>query len=262
MTATPNPVRTSIRTAVLGLKALRAVYRRELLGYFQTPTAYVFLAIFLFASGAFGFHIGRFFDQGAADLSPFFAFHPWLLLIFMPAVSMRLWSEEIRGGSFELLLTLPVPIWSAVTGKFLAAWTVAAAALALTTPLWLTVAILGQPDHAAILTAYLGSLLMAGGYLAIGGAASALTGNQVIAFILGVFAAFLLTAGGMPIVVETVSGFANAAAVEAIAGLSPLERYESIRRGVVELRDLVYFASLITAWLAATAMLVYRRRGG
>lgn len=244
------------------LKPLRAVYRRELMGYFHTPTAYVFMAIFLFASGAFGFHIGRFFETGAADMSAFFTFHPWLLLIFMPAVAMRLWSEEIRGGSLELLLTLPAPIWSAVLGKFLAAWTVAAAALALTTPVWLTVALLGRPDNAAILVAYLGSLLMAGGYIAVGGATSAMTGNQVIAFILGVFIAFLLTAAGLPIVVETVSGFLNAAAVEAIAGLSPLERYESVRRGVVELRDLVYFATLIAAWLGVTAVLVSHRRGG
>jgi ABC-2 type transport system permease protein len=244
------------------MRALAAVYRRELMSYFQTPTAYVFIAIFLFASGAFGFHIGRFFDLGAADLSAFFAFHPWLLLIFMPAVAMRLWAEEIRGGSLELLLTLPVPLWSAVLGKFFAAWSVAAAALALTTPLWLTVALLGEPDNASILVAYLGSLMMAGGYLAVGGATSAMTGNQVIAFILGVFFAFLLTAAGLPIVVETVSGVANAAAVEAIAGLSPLERFESVRRGVVELRDVVYFLSLIAAWLGVTGVLVAHRRGG
>jgi ABC-2 type transport system permease protein len=244
------------------LKPLFAVYRRELLSFFQTPTAYVFIAIFLFASGAFGFHIGRFFDQGSADLGAFFAFHPWLLLIFMPAVAMRLWSEEIRGGAIELMLSLPVPLWSAVLGKFLAAWTVAGAALLLTTPVWLTVAILGEPDNLATLTAYLGSFLMAGGYIAIGGAMSATTGNQVIAFILGVFVAFLLTAAGMPIVVETVSGFANAAAVEAIAGLSPLDRYDSVRRGVVELRDLVYFATLIGGWLLVTNVLVAHRRGG
>jgi ABC-2 type transport system permease protein len=244
------------------LKAIRAIYVRELLGYFQTPTAYVFIAIFLFASGAFGFYIGRFFDLGSADLGAFFTFHPWLLLIFMPAVAMRLWSEEIRGGSLELLLTLPAPVWSSVLAKFLAAWTVAAAALLMTTPVWITVALLGRPDNAAILTAYVGSLMMAGGYIAVGGATSAMTGNQVIAFILGVFIAFLLTAAGLPIVVETISGFANAAAVEAIAGLSPLERYESVRRGVVELRDIVYFASLIGAWLTVTAVLVAQKRGG
>jgi len=244
------------------MKPLLAIYRRELMSYFHTPTAYVFIAIFLFASGAFGFHIGRFFELGSADLSPFFAYHPWLLLIFMPAVAMRLWSEEIRGGSLELLLTFPAPLWSAVLGKFLAAWTVAGAALLLTTPLWLTVDILGRPDNAAIFTAYLGSLLMAGGFLAMGGATSAMTGNQVIAFILGVFIAFLLTAAGLPIVVETVSGVAPPALVEAIAGLSPLERFESVQRGVVEMRDLVYFASLIAAWLGVTAVLIAHKRGG
>lgn len=244
------------------MRLVLAVYRRELMGFFLTPTAYVFLAIFLFASGALGFHVGGFFDAGRADLSAFFAFHPWLLLIFMPAVAMRLWSEEIRGGSLELLLTLPVPLWSAVLGKFLAAWSVAGAALLLTTPLWITVLILGAPDNGVILVAYLGSLLMAGGYLAVGGATSAMTGNPVIAFILGVFIAFILTAAGMPIVVETVSGFAPPAVVEALAGLSPLERYDSVRRGVVELRDLLYFASLIAAWLGVTAALVSHRRGG
>ena len=244
------------------MKTLLAVYRRELAGYFHTPTAYVFLAIFLFASNAFGFHIGRFFDLGAADLSAFFSFHPWLMLIFMPAVAMRLWSEEIRSGSIELLLTLPVRVVAAVLGKFFAAWTVAAAALALTIPVWIAVNMLGAPDNATILTAYLGSFLMAGGYLAVGGAASAMTGNQVIAFILGVFIAFLLTAAGLPIVVETMSGFAPTAAVEAAAGLSPLERFDSIRRGVVDLRDVLYFGSLIVAWLCVTALLAANKRGG
>jgi len=244
------------------MNGLISVCRRELAGYFHTPTAYVFLAIFLFATGAFGFHIGRFFDTGAADLSPFFVFHPWLMMIFLPAVAMRLWSEEIRSGSLELLLTLPAPLWAAVLGKFLAAWTVAGVGLLLTLPLWVSVNVLGAPDNGATFVAYLGSFLMAGGYLAIGGAASAMTGNQVIAFVAGVFIAFMFTAAGMPIVVETVSGFAPAAMVEAIAGFSPLERFESLRRGVVELRDLIYFASLITAWLGVTWLLIARRRGG
>lgn len=244
------------------MNGLTSVFRRELAGYFHTPTAYVFLAIFLFATGAFGFHIGRFFDTGVADLAPFFVFHPWLMMIFLPAVAMRLWSEEIRSGSLELLLTLPAPLWASVLGKFLAAWCVAGVGLLLTLPLWITVNVLGDPDNGATFVAYLGSFLMAGGYLAIGGAASAMTGNQVIAFVTGVFIAFMFTAAGMPIVVETVSGFAPAAVVEAIAGFSPLERFESLRRGVVELRDLVYFTSLITAWLGVTWLLITHRRGG
>ncbi|MGD2131894.1 MAG: ABC transporter permease [Maricaulaceae bacterium] len=244
------------------MTALAAIYRRELAGYFTTPTAYVFIAIFLFSSSAFGFHIGRFFEAGSADLSLFFSFYPWLMLIFMPAIAMRLWAEEIRSGSIELLLTLPVRVWAAVGAKFLAAWTVAVVALALTTPLWVTVNILGTPDNGAIFVAYLGALMMAGAYIAVGAAASALTGNQVIAFILGVFIAFLFTAAGMPIVVETVSGVLPPAIVEAIAGLSPLERFVSLSRGVIELRDLVYFFTLTAAWLAVTGVLVAHKRGG
>lgn len=244
------------------MKALLAIYRRELAGYFHTPAAYVFLAIFLFAAGAFAFHIGRLFDTGRADLAPFFAFHPWLYLVFLPAVAMRLWSEELRAGSVELLLTLPAPLWASVLGKFLAAWTVAALALGLTFPLWATVNYLGKPDNGAIFVAYLGSLMMAGGYLAIGAAASALTGNQVIAFVIGVFIAFLFTVTGLPIVVDTLSGWAPAALVEAAAGLSVLERFESLQRGVVELRDLVFFATLIAVWLAACGLFVSAKRGG
>lgn len=245
-----------------GFAALAAIYRRELAAFFHTPAAYVFLAIFLFAAGAFTFHIGRFFDSGRVDLTPFFVFHPWLYLVFLPAIAMRLWSEEIRQGSIELLLTLPAPIWAAVTGKFLAAWTVAAAALALTAPIWATANALGDPDNGAIFVGYLGSLLMAGGYVAIGSAASALAGNQVIAFVVGVFAAFVFTVMGLPIVVDTLSGWAPASVVEAAAGLSMLARFQSLQSGVIDLRDVVFFVSLIVAWLAVAGLFVSARRGG
>lgn len=244
------------------MRGMIAVYRRELAGYFHTPQAYVFLAIFLFAAGAFTFHIGRFFDGGQADLAVFFSFHPWLFLVFLPAVSMRLWSEEIRAGSGELLLTLPIPLWADVAGKFLAAWTVAGTALLLTAPMWLTVNYLGDPDNGAIFAAYLGSALMAGGYIAIGEACSALTANAVIAFVLAVFASFLFTAGGLPIVVETLSGRAPGGLVEAVTGLSVLDRFDSLRRGVIEARDIVYFASLIGLWLGLTGLFVSAKRGG
>lgn len=241
---------------------LAAVFRRELGGYFHTPTAYVFLAIYVFASGAFGFHIARFFDAQSADLAPFFVFQPWLMMIFLPAIAMRLWAEEMRSGALELLLTLPVPLWASVVGKFLAAWAVAGAGLALTWPLWITINALGDPDNGATFVAYVGAFLMAGGYVAIGTAASAMTANQVIAFVVGVFIAFLFTVAGLPIVVETVSGFLPASAVEAVAGLSPLERFDSARRGVIQARDLVYFLSLMAFWLGATWLLVAHRRGG
>ena len=180
------------------MNALRAVYLRELAAYFLTPLAYVFIAIFLIALGAFTFQIGRFFDTNQADLAPFFLFHPWLYLVFLPAVAMRLWADEARGGTLELLLTLPAPSWSLVLGKFLAAWTVAGAALLLTTPMWLSVAWLGRPDNAAIALAYAMSFLMAGGYLAIACALSAAAGNQVVAFVLSVAVGFVFTAAGLP----------------------------------------------------------------
>src|SRR5215468_5765909 len=183
-----------------GLASTMAIYRRELLSYLTTPTAYVFVAVFLFAIGLFTFQVGGFFDARRADLSAFFAFHPWLFMVFLPAIAMRLWAEETRSGAIELLLTLPAPTWSLVVGKFLAAWTVAAAALLLTTPLWITVNFLGSPDNAAIFTAYIASLLMAGAYIAIGSAMSALTPAQVVAFVLAVLVSFLLTALGLPLV--------------------------------------------------------------
>jgi ABC-2 type transport system permease protein len=182
------------------LNALRAVYLRELSAYFLTPLAYVFIAIFLIALGAFTFEIGRFFETNQADLTPFFVFHPWLYLVFLPAVAMRLWADEARGGTLELLLTLPAPAWSLVLGKFLAAWTVAGAALLLTTPMWMSVSWLGHPDHAAIALAYAMSFLMAGGYLAVACAFSAVAGNQVVAFVLSVAVGFLFTAAGLPLI--------------------------------------------------------------
>jgi ABC-type transport system involved in cytochrome c biogenesis permease component len=171
--------------------AMRAVYVRELAAYFLTPLAYVFIAIFLIALGSFTFEIGRFFDTNQADLAPFFLFHPWLYLVFLPAIAMRLWADEARGGTLELLLSLPAPTWSLVLGKFLAAWTVAAAALLFTTPIWMSVNWLGAPDNAAIFLTYVISFLMAGGYLAIACALSAARANQVIAFVLSVAVGFL-----------------------------------------------------------------------
>lgn len=244
------------------MSALWAIYRRELAGYFHTPAAYVFLAIFLFAAGSFTFFVGNWFETNSVDLAAFFAFHPWLFLIFLPAIAMRLWSEELRSGSIELLFTLPVPIWAAVLGKFLAAWTVAGAALALTAPFWISANVLGEPDNGAIATAYLGSLLLSGAYLAIGAAASALTSNAIVAFVLGVFIAFLFTVTGLPLVTATVSALAAPWFSEAVASLSTLERFASLQQGVVEARDIVYFASLIAAWLTFAGLVAARRREG
>jgi ABC-2 type transport system permease protein len=240
------------------MNALRAVYLRELAAYFLTPLAYVFIAIFLIALGAFTFQIGRFFDTNQADLAPFFLFHPWLYLVFLPAIAMRLWADEARGGTLELLLTLPAPSWSLVLGKFLAAWTVAGAALLLTTPMWISVAWLGKPDNAAIALAYAMSFLMAGGYLAIACALSAAAGNQVVAFVLSVAVGFVFTAAGLPLVA---SAFGPGLA-EALASFSLLTHFEAAQHGVLEARALVFYIGFIALWLTFNAIWVSARKGG
>jgi ABC-2 type transport system permease protein len=245
-----------------GLASMLAVYRRELLSYLTTPTAYVFVAVFLFAIGLFTFQVGGFFERRLADLVPFFSFHPWIFMVFLPAVAMRLWSEESRSGALELLLTLPAPTWSLVLGKFLAAWSVAAVALLLTLPLWISVNILGDPDNAAIITAYISSLLMAGAYLAIGSAMSALTPAQVVAFVLAVLVSFVLTALGLPLVSDFFSGFVGGGAAETISRFSILYHFDAAQRGVVEFRSIFYFVSLIALCLGFTALAVDARRGG
>src|SRR6201995_1339702 len=180
---------------------------RELASYFATPLAYVFILIFLMLSSAFTFYLGGFFERGQADLQSFFYWHPWLYLFLIPAVSMRLWAEERKSGSIELLMTQPVTLWEAVLGKYFAAWAFAGLALALTFPIWITVNFLGNPDNGTILAAYIGSFLLAGGYLAIGSATSALTSNQVIAFILGVVVCFVVLLAGFPIVLDAFRGW-------------------------------------------------------
>jgi ABC-2 type transport system permease protein len=245
-----------------GLASMMAIYRREVLSYLTTPTAYVFVAVFLFAIGLFTFQIGGFFEERRADLSIFFSYHPWIFMIFLPAIAMRLWAEETRSGAIELLLTLPAPTWSLVLGKFLAAWTIAAVALLLTAPLWITVNILGSPDNAAIFTAYLASLLMAGAYIAIGSAMSALTQAQIVAFVLAVLISFLLTALGLPLVLDFFSGVIGGGLAEAIARFSLLYHFDAAQRGVVEFRSVFYFLSVIALSLGFTALAVDARRGG
>jgi ABC-2 type transport system permease protein len=245
-----------------GLASMTAIYRRELLSYLTTPTAYVFVAVFLFAIGLFTFQVGGFFEARRADLNAFFAFHPWIFMVFLPAVSMRLWAEETRSGAVELLMTLPSPTWSLVLGKFLAAWSVAAAALLLTIPLWITVNVLGSPDNAAIFTAYLASLLMAGAYIAIGSAMSALTPAQVVAFVLAVLISFLLTALGLPLVLDFFSSVVGGAVAETVARFSIMHHFDAAQRGVVEFRSIFYFVSLIALCLGFTVLAVDARRGG
>ncbi len=233
-----------------------AVMRRELKSYFLTPVAYVFIVIFLILSNTFTFYLGNFYERGQADLAPFFNFHPWLYLFLVPALSMRLWAEERKSGSIELLMTLPIELWQAVLGKFFAAWLFTALALALTFPIWITVNFLGDPDNGVILAAYVGSLLMAGGFLAVGSCISAATKNQVIAFILSVVACFVLLLSGFSMVLDLFSAWAPQAIVDTVASLSFLTHFASISKGVIDVRDLVYFALLIGVMLYANAIVL------
>jgi len=233
-----------------------AIFRRELAGYFATPLAYVFIVIFLVLAGVLTFFVGNFFERGQADLQPFFTFHPWLYLVLIPALSMRLWAEERRSGTIELFLTLPISLSEAVLGKFLAAWCFAGIALLLTFPFWITVNVLGDPDNGVILAGYLASWLMAGAVLAIGAAVSALTKNQVIAFVVTAAFVFVMAVAGTPVVLGLLQSWASSGVIRAVAGISLFAHFAAITRGVVDLRDLVYFASIIVAFLAASAVLI------
>ena len=237
-----------------------AVLRRELASYFATPVAYVFIVIFLVLASAFTFYLGNFYERGQADLEPFFTFHPWLFLFLVPALSMRLWAEERKSGSIELLMTLPIEVWQAVLGKFLAAWAFTGIAIALTFPLWITVNYLGDPDNGVIFAAYIGSLLMAGGFLAVGACISAGTKNQVIAFILSVVACFALLLAGFELVLDAFAAWAPQALVDAVASLSFLTHFANISKGVIDLRDLVYFGLLIAVCLYANTIVLHLKK--
>ena len=239
---------------------VRAIFRREFASYFATPLAFVFIVIFLVLAGAFAFQFGQFYRRGQADLTPFFSFHPWLYLFLIPALSMRLWAEERKSGSIELLMTLPITVWQAVVGKYLAAWCVAGLALALTFPMWITVNYLGDPDNGAILAAYIGSFLMAGGLLAIGACISATTRNQVIAFIFTVVICLGFLLAGFPLVLDLVRGWAPQPIIDAVASLSFWTHFDSISKGVIDLRDLLYFATAIAAWLAANVIVLEMKK--
>ena len=236
------------------------IMRRELASYFATPLAYVFILIFLLLANAFTFYLGGFFERGQADLQWFFYWHPWLYLFLIPAISMRLWAEERKSGSIELLMTQPVTLWEAVLGKYFAAWIFAGLALALTFPLWITVNYLGKPDNGTILAAYVGSLLLAGGYLAVGSCMSALTNNQVIAFILGVVACFIVLLAGYPGVLDAFRSWAPQWLVDAVASLSFLTHFDSIKKGVIDVRDLLYFGMLSAFFLLATSIALDLRK--
>jgi ABC-2 type transport system permease protein len=232
------------------------IAKRELHGYFATPMAFIFIAIFVALNGAFTFYIGRFFDRGQATLETFFSFHPWLYLLLVPAVAMRLWAEERKSGTIEQLLTLPITTADAVVGKFLAAWIFCGSALALTFPIWITVSYLGDPDNGVIAVSYFGSFLMAGAFLSIGSCMSALTRNQIVAFIAAAAVCFIFTMSGLDLVLNFFRAWAPGFLVDAIAATSFLVRFESITRGVIELRDLIFFLSMMAFWLFASTVAV------
>jgi len=232
------------------------LFKRELGSYFATLVAYVFIVIFLLLAAAFTFYMGGFFERGQADLQPFFSFHPWLYLFLIPAVSMRMWAEERKSGTIELLLTLPVTMWQAVFAKFFAAWAFIGVALALTFPIWITVNYLGSPDNGVIFASYVGSFLMAGAFLAVGSCISAVTRNQVIAFIITAVLCLILLLAGTPFVLELLRLFLPQGVIDAIAGLSFLGHFTSITKGVIDLRDMIYFLATIGFWLYANAVVI------
>ncbi len=238
------------------MRPLLAIFKREFAAYFATPLAYVFIVIFLLAMGIFTFYVGQFYQNGNANLGIFFGYQPWLYLFLVPAIGMRLWAEERRLGTIELLLTLPIPIWTTVLGKFLAAWTFIGVALFFTFPIWITVNYLGNPDNGVILASYIGSLLMAGGYLAIAAAISAMTSNQVIAFVVSVGVCFLFTVAGASFVLDIFQLWAPIVLVNTISSFSFLTHFQAISSGVVALRDFLYFGSLIALFLAVNVVMV------
>jgi ABC-2 type transport system permease protein len=238
------------------MRNVLTIFRRELAGYFATPLAYVFIVIFLVMAGILTFFVGNFFERGQADLQPFFTFHPWLYVVLIPALSMRLWAEERRSGTIELFLTLPIRMTEAVVGKFLAAWCFAGIALVLTFPFWITVNFLGRPDNGVILASYIASWLMAGTMLAVGACVSVMTKNQVIAFVVTAALGFILTVAGSPIVLGLFQGWAPEWLVRGVTQVSFLGHFSAITRGVIDMRDLVYFLSVMIAFLAANAILV------
>ncbi len=242
------------------MKNIITIFKRELGSYFATPVAYVFIVIFLIMSGAMSFYLGNLYERGQADLSPFFQYHPWLYLFLVPAIAMRLWAEERKSGTIELLMTLPISVGQSVIGKFLAAWVFIGIALILTFPIWITINYLGDPDNGVILAAYLGSFLMAGGFLAIGSCISAMTKNQVIAFIITVVICFLFLLAGSPLVLNFFKALIPQNIVDAISSLSFLTHYASLAKGVIDVRDVIYFVSLIGFWLYANTIIVEMKK--
>ena len=242
------------------IRKAKGIIKRELAGYFGSPVAYVFIVIFLILCGFFTFFVSRFYEQGQADMRAFFEWHPWIFLFLVPAVGMRLWADERRSGTIELLLTLPLTLTEVILGKFIAAWLFIGIALALTFPSVLTVIYLGDPDLGAIFCAYLGSFFLAGAYLSVGSVTSALTRNQVISFIISVMVCLFLVLAGWPPVTEILSGWSPIWLVDLISGLSFMPHFTSMERGVLDLRDIIYYTSVIFFMLFSNGLVLQNRR--
>jgi ABC-2 type transport system permease protein len=241
---------------------IRTIAKRELVSYFTSPVAYVFLVIFLLMTGFFTFTAGAFFERGEAGLGAFFGWHPWVYLVLVPAVGMRLWSEERRSGTMELLLTMPITPWQAILGKFLASWIFLAIALALTFPVVVTVNVLGSPDNGVIFAGYLGSLFLSGAYLAVTCMTSAMTRNQVVSFILSVVICLFLILAGFNPVTDLLVRWASPVLVETVAAFSVMTHFDGFQKGVIATRDLAYFLSVIGFALFATGVIIRGHRAG
>lgn len=244
------------------LHSIYTIAKRELGGFFASPVAYVFIVIFLLLAGFMTFMIGNWFGMGQADLGGFMVWHPWLYLFLVPAIGMRMWSEERRMGTIELLLTMPVTTWQAIVGKFCAAWAVLGLALLLTFPIVVTVNALGHPDNGIIVAGYLGSFLMAGAYLAVTSMTSALTRNQVVSFILSVVVCLFLILAGFPPVTDLLVRWASPSLVEIVTSFSVMTHFIGLQKGVVDSRDLLYFASIIGFSLFSTSVILRAHRAG
>ena len=244
------------------MKAIWTIAKRELGAYFTSPVAYVFLVIFLLLTGFFTFTAGSFFERGEASLAAFFGWHPWLFLVLVPAVGMRVWAEERRSGTIELLLTMPIAPWQAIVAKFLASWAFLAVALVLTFPAVITVNLLGEPDNGIIVAGYLGSFLLAGTYLAITCMTSAMTRNQVVALILAVVVCLFLILAGFNPVTDLLARWGSPAFVDTVAAFSVVTHYDGFQRGVIDARALVYFLSVSGFTLFATGIIIRGHRSG
>ncbi len=237
-----------------------AIFKREVSGYFGSPVAYVFIVIFLLLSGFFTFYLSHFFETGQADLQGFFQWHPWLFLFLIPAVAMKLWAEERRMGTIELILTMPITVGEAIVGKFIAAWAFIGIALMLTFPLILTVLYLGEPDMGVIFCGYIGSFLMAGAFLSVGSMTSSLTRSQVISFIVAIVISLFFILAGFPPITEMLTGWAPQWLLNVVSGLSFFTHFISIQRGVLDLRDILYYLSVIAFMLSLNGIIIYNRR--